>query len=403
MPSLMDYLAGPQRSLLDDQDATLDDYGRPLPSAAPATADAQPIWSLLNRVGTESLRAEPSLSMPRGDIDPVVGQWPTGKPMRQSERDAGIGYSTDLFDQLSAITPGEAVPRMLASARGARLRTPRASLVPPPDSLPGDVAPPPENTPPPGITAYHGSPHSFDAFDTSKIGTGEGAQAYGHGLYFAENEGVAQQYRDQLRWKGANWNDVQTIAQNAIDRFGDRAAAADGLQSGLDSTVRFYRGKVPQSQADANAITQQAIDALRGTGEITGKPPTPGHMYEVNINADPAHFLDWDKPLSEQSQHVQDRLSGRTDWTTPDMTGARFYGGLADRASRDPVAAAQQLHEMGIPGIRYLDANSRGAGQGSSNHVVFDANTIEILRKYGIAGLMAGGGGALSLLRPERD
>ena len=49
-----------------------------------------------------------------------------------------------------------------------------------------------------GITAYHGSPHEFDQFDTSKIGTGEGAQSYGHGLYFAESEPVAKKYRDKL-------------------------------------------------------------------------------------------------------------------------------------------------------------------------------------------------------------
>jgi hypothetical protein len=48
------------------------------------------------------------------------------------------------------------------------------------------------------IRAYHGSPHDFDRFDFSKIGTGEGAQAYGHGLYFAENEGVAADYRKKL-------------------------------------------------------------------------------------------------------------------------------------------------------------------------------------------------------------
>src|SRR6185312_13801657 len=47
-----------------------------------------------------------------------------------------------------------------------------------------------------GIKAYHGSPHDFDAFDLSKIGTGEGAQAYGHGLYFAENPAVAGAYRN---------------------------------------------------------------------------------------------------------------------------------------------------------------------------------------------------------------
>src|SRR5215471_9850062 len=49
-----------------------------------------------------------------------------------------------------------------------------------------------------GIRAYHGSPHQFERFDISKIGTGEGAQAYGHGLYFAENPKVAQSYRDVL-------------------------------------------------------------------------------------------------------------------------------------------------------------------------------------------------------------
>ncbi|MGL4556087.1 MAG: hypothetical protein ACRCV5_01190, partial [Afipia sp.] len=50
-----------------------------------------------------------------------------------------------------------------------------------------------------GIRAFHGSPHDFDRFDVSKIGTGEGAQAYGHGLYFAESEGVAKSYRDKLQ------------------------------------------------------------------------------------------------------------------------------------------------------------------------------------------------------------
>ena len=50
----------------------------------------------------------------------------------------------------------------------------------------------------PKLKAYHGSPHDFDRFDLSKIGTGEGAQAYGHGLYFAEKEAVARSYRDSL-------------------------------------------------------------------------------------------------------------------------------------------------------------------------------------------------------------
>ncbi len=33
-------------------------------------------------------------------------------------------------------------------------------------------------------TAYHGSPHNFDRFTTDAIGTGEGSQSFGWGLYF---------------------------------------------------------------------------------------------------------------------------------------------------------------------------------------------------------------------------
>lgn len=46
---------------------------------------------------------------------------------------------------------------------------------------------------------------------------------------------------------------------------------------------------------------------------------------------------------------------------------------------------AAWLKRQGIPGIKYLDQGSRAAGEGTSNYVVFDASTIEILRKYGVA------------------
>ena len=49
-----------------------------------------------------------------------------------------------------------------------------------------------------GMTAWHGSPHTFSKFLLDKIGTGEGAQAYGHGLYLAESPEVAQQYQKNL-------------------------------------------------------------------------------------------------------------------------------------------------------------------------------------------------------------
>jgi hypothetical protein len=113
-------------------------------------------------------------------------------------------------------------------------------------------------------------------------------------------------------------------------------------------------------------------------------------MYQVNIGADPEHFLDWDKPLSEQSQHVQDAL-GKVPWTEPYLQSGKFPG--SQIAPKTPEGA-QQLRDAGVAGIRYLDQGSRGAGQGTHNYVVFDPATIEILRKYGLAGLIAGGGAA---------
>ena len=47
-------------------------------------------------------------------------------------------------------------------------------------------------------TAWHGSPHEFDEFSTDAIGTGEGAQVYGHGLYFSEKKEVADHYKKSL-------------------------------------------------------------------------------------------------------------------------------------------------------------------------------------------------------------
>jgi len=200
-----------------------------------------------------------------------------------------------------------------------------------------------------GFTAYHGSPHSFDAFDTAAIGTGEGAQAYGHGLYFAENEGVARGYRDRLAGK---------------------------------------------------------IDLMAPLGK--GTPENLGHMYEVNINAPPEHFLDWDKPLSEQSAQVQQALSANPRVAeaikysdNPDNpTGRQIHNAMVSIAARKggngDVIASEALRDAGLPGIRYLDAGSRGAAEGTRNTVIFDPATIEILRKYGIAGLMAGGAGAIA-------
>lgn len=54
-------------------------------------------------------------------------------------------------------------------------------------------------------SAWHGSPHDFDKFDLGAIGTGEGNQVHGWGLYFAKDKKVSKQYKDVLsKLQGSN-------------------------------------------------------------------------------------------------------------------------------------------------------------------------------------------------------
>jgi len=70
-----------------------------------------------------------------------------------------------------------------------------------------------------GAVVWHGSPHAFVKFDSSKIGTGEGAQAYGHGLYLAEAPDVSKTYmRTQI-------NNAPELEQMALRAGASKDAA----------------------------------------------------------------------------------------------------------------------------------------------------------------------------------
>lgn len=235
-----------------------------------------------------------------------------------------------------------------------------------------------------GIRAYHGSPHDFDKFDLSKIGTGEGAQAYGHGLYFAQDEGVAKTYRDALKWRGSNWDDPAVIAGNVLEaNGGDVQKAINQLETANARNAGF------KGQQAGNEARTRAIGLLRERGKVASSD-NPGRMYEVQINANPDHLLDWDKPLSEQSEPVRQKL--RDAWIAhPDVdqakTGAQIYrsNGVTLTGKQGTEAAAESLKQAGIPGIKYLDGASRAAGEGSRNYVIFDDALVSILKKYGVA------------------
>lgn len=253
-----------------------------------------------------------------------------------------------------------------------------------------------------GIKAYHGSPHDFERFDLSKMGTGEGAQAFGRGLYFAENEATAKSYRDSLtarydtdaKAKGLSPRPI-TIAQRDLQAFnGDIPAYISSQKNKILETAEKYGASskfVEDEFRKLDALSQHLKEAPRG------------HMYEVNINADPKMFMPWDESIAYGGKIENLPLFEKMAATTPKdkkkdfehqakvgLTGEIFYKDILGANVRHKSAeATKNLFDAGIPGIKYLDQGSRGAGEGSRNYVVFDDKIIDILRKYGLAGATA--------------
>jgi len=239
-----------------------------------------------------------------------------------------------------------------------------------------------------GAFVWHGSPHKFDRFDSSKIGTGEGARAYGHGLYLAESPDVADSYsrlfegkkkitrllfKDGQRISGTLKNYRNMVADDVVGNHGGNPAEA------LRVAIR--------DDADP-----EYIDAVK---ELLGKTITrkdypreayPPQLYKVDL-PDPviARMLDWDQPLSQQAPEVQKALPEFVNRGVPSANGVRKMTG-EEIISELGLHHAERLRRAGIPGIRYLDGGSRGAGSGTSNFVVFpgEENILTILERNGI-------------------
>ena len=279
-----------------------------------------------------------------------------------------------------------------------------------------------------GIRAYHGSPHDFDKFDMSKIGTGEGAQAYGHGLYFAEAEPLARNYRQALagaptvQFKGDDY--ALPAVLNELKDWQTANPTGSTYLEGVRKKTMEDAAKILLENvgggSDAPGVLQNLVNSFPSAAQDTAKGwvqqaeklikphlavHEPGRMYEVNIAADPDAFLDWDKPLSEQPEVVRDALrqqlppAGTNPVLDDDLLAGPGKNGPEYKANlgrfvqnfqgQKSERLSKELRDAGIPGIKYLDAGSRGAGEGTRNYVVFDDKLISIIRKYGIAGASA--------------
>lgn len=265
-------------------------------------------------------------------------------------------------------------------------------------------------------SAYHGTPYrGIDKFSTDKIGTGEGAQAYGWGLYFASKKEVAEWYRENLSADAPALTidgqeyDGPTLARMIEDNPNDKDVdvwrmARNVLRLGV--TLEQFKSGITE---DMPARARRAADELVRRAQV-GR----GQLYEVEIPEDDVMLL-WDKPLSEQPEKVREALerAGIVDfeknigpsatgeirglgWSknVGSLRGEELYRRIVEReftpekgattAARknSEKAASEALAALGIKGIKYLDGTSRGAGDGSYNYVIFSGDDVATRRQF---------------------
>lgn len=265
--------------------------------------------------------------------------------------------------------------------------------------------------------AWHGSPYEFDKFSSDKIGTGEGAQVYGHGLYFAGKKGVAEHYRETLSRRGGDSAPyLQSFDKPGSEvttyRFGTPEWEAASIienkaaSSSFRGPARFDQG-LDTAKTDVRKARagfgiwgdkdKAWIDRFEGVIKRAEKGETlargkAGSLYQVELAPKDDEWLDWDKPLSQQSDKVKAAIEQfigdkRTEVQAPggrtvnmyrlksnfggsitNASGADLYrhltagiyaDGKAETLAGAARLASDTLHKAGIPGIRYADAGSR--------------------------------------------
>jgi len=244
------------------------------------------------------------------------------------------------------------------------------------------------------LDVYHGSPHTFPPtprnplgeFDASKIGTGEGAQAFGHGIYTAEAPGVAKGYAEQLSTAKGPLGDVAKYwrkngGESAFRAFAKNAGLApaeiENTANVIRNTGNLYKVDLPDEKIAQmldfdKPLSQQKniLEALTPENMGLTLRPTPEGKYMA--------YLADGKPIGLQVKGVTPEVF-REKWISRlremgDLEGGagRAVGYLGGTTPGDlPPLVAKALRQAGIPGIKYFDESSRTAGKGTRNFVVF--------------------------------
>lgn len=244
-------------------------------------------------------------------------------------------------------------------------------------------------------TVYHGSAASFDKFDHSFMGTGEGAQAYGWGTYVTEVGGIARSYAttmasksgvDPLSYVGEYENyvgkDVVNIAKEYIRRNSfDLKKAKEEVEHDLKLTMP--------------ALSRKGAEFLLSTTEEDWTYNPNRHLYEVEIPDDNGrNYLYWEKQYTrDELEDIASRSKGSVSVDDIDpkgvtKDGSTIKGGKIVRAMseargpRMPMAkeASRKLSLCGFVGIEFpAEYRTGGREDNAKNYVIFNEDDLKIV------------------------
>lgn len=234
---------------------------------------------------------------------------------------------------------------------------------------------------PAGITAFHGSPYLFRQFDPMKVGTGEGAQAYGVGSgYTAEARPVAEDYARRI------------IKREDPENYAIKNVANRLYKGGFDDEYVKNRLKTVFPE-----IKDEQINA---SIKFAKSPEAAGYLYKGDIPDEILpKFLDWDKKFSEQTPEVKEAVKkywneNKVYGDPSKLSGAGIYDSIVAHVYSDSgragaqQTASSELEKIGVRGIRYLDEGSRGSYKAQLTYKdkpysdVIDFKTKEQLNDY---------------------
>lgn len=172
--------------------------------------------------------------------------------------------------------------------------------------------------------AWHGSPYNFDSFDLGAIGTGEGQQVHGWGLYFAKDRKVSEAYKEVVGtqrqvvvWDGKEYFESEDgdfdwsagVFSDEKYKYGEAMCyVLDCLSEGMtkkeaikDLQTSIDSGRIRGKYADE---AMKAISILKkGTGGLKNQPT----LMQVEI-PESQNMLDENKSVCYQPLPVLEAL-----------------------------------------------------------------------------------------------